>query len=334
MLTDQEFERDISPGSFRPVYFLYGEEPFLVERAVRSIMEKAVDPAMKDFNLNIYYGNDCKGSEILDTAQTLPMFSDRRLVIVKRSESLPSATQEGLLPYLANPCKETCLVFSASKPDMRRKFFLELKKHPGTLEFRKMFDNRLAQFIISEAKSHSRKIDPAGAELLAFMVGNNLSELSSQVEKAVIYAGARSMITVDDVREIVSHTKAFTAFELARYMGEKKLSLAIATLESMLQNGEEAPMVLGALSSHFRRIWRIRELLDKGVSAADIGKQLKIHNFFLNDQINQARQYTTEELERLFCSLYRGDQAVKTGSLSATVLHSIVFDACRSPVKA
>ncbi len=327
-MTEQELDRQIETGALKPVYFIYGEEPFLVDRAVRRIMEKAVDPSMKDFNLNVYYGNDCKGTEILDTAQTLPMFSDRRLVVVKRADGLPAATQEGLLPYLANPCNETCLVFSAAKPDMRRKFFSELKKQPGTLECKKLYDNRLAPFISSEASLFGKKIDAAGAELLGFLVGNNLGELSSQIEKAAIYAGKRPVITVDDVKTIVSHTKEFGAFELARYIGEKKLPQAIATLESMLHNGEEAPMILGALSSHFRRIWKIRELLDKKVAAAEIGKQLKIHQFFLNEQVAQAKQYSTEELEALWRAFYMGDISVKTGGTSATVLHAIVYDAC------
>lgn len=327
-MTEQELDKQITTGAFAPVYFLYGEEPFLVERACRRIMEQAVDPAMKDFNLNIYYGSDCKGTEILDTAQTLPMFAERRVVVVKRAEGLPAATQEGLLPYLANPCRETCLIFVAGKPDLRRKFFSELKKQPASIEFKKLYENRLGPFISSEAARHAKKIDGAGAELLGFLVGNNLQELSSQVEKAALYAGERALITVEDVRAIVSQSKSFSAFELARYIGEKQLPKALATLEAMLVNGEEAVMILGALASHFRRIWRIRELLDQKMPPAEVGKQLKIHQFFLNEQVTQAKRYTVGELEALFERLYRGDQAVKTGGSSATVLQNLVYDAC------
>ncbi|MGB4599376.1 MAG: DNA polymerase III subunit delta [Trichlorobacter sp.] len=332
-MTEQELDKQLGTGVFAPVYFLYGEEPFLVERAANRIMERVVDPAMKDFNLNIYYGSDCKGTEILDTSQTLPMFAERRVVLVRRAEGLPAATQEGLLPYLANPCPETCLIFAAGKPDLRRKFFAELKKQPGSLEFKKLYENKLSPFISSEAARHGKRIDSAGAELLAFLVGNNLQALSSQVEKAAIFVGSRPAVTVDDLRTIVSQSKEFSAFELARFMGEKNLAKALATLESMLMNGEEAPMILGALASHFRRIWRIRELLDQKLPAAEIGKQLKIHQFFLSDQVTQAKKYTTLELEALFERLYRGDLAVKTGSASATVLQGVVYDACSGTLR-
>ena len=327
-MTEQELEKQLKTGNLLPVYFFYGEEPFLVERAARRIMERAIDPAMKDFNLNIYYGADCKGTEILDTAQTLPMFSDRRLVVVRQADKLPTATQEGLLPYLANPCQETCLVILAAKPDLRRKFFGELKKQPGSLEFKKLYDNKLVPFISSEALAQGKKIDGVGAEMLAFMVGNNLQELVSQIEKAVLYAGSRPIITIDDVKTIVSQSKSFTAFELARFVGEKNLSKSLATLQSMLQNGEEAIMMLGALASHFRRIWRIRELLDQKLPPADIGKQLKISPYFLNEQIAQAKKFTVPELDQLFRRLYQGDVSIKTGSTAQTVLHSLLYETC------
>lgn len=327
-MTEQELDKQLATGSLAPVYFLYGDEPFLAERASRRIVERAVDPAMKDFNLNIYYGSDCKGTEILDTAQTLPMFAERRVVLVKRAEGLPSATQEGLLPYLANPCPETCLIFVAGKPDLRRKFFAELKKQPGSLEFKKLYENKLGPFISQEAASHGKKIDGAGVELLAFLVGSNLQALSSQVEKAALFVGNRPTITVEDLKIIVSQSKEFTAFELARFIGEKNLAKALATLEAMLANGEEAVMILGALASHFRRIWRIRELLDQKLPPAEIGKQLKIHQFFLNEQLAQAKRYPTSELEALFERFFQSDQAVKTGGAAATVLQGVVFDAC------
>ncbi len=327
-MTEQELEKQIKTGSFQPVYFFYGEEPFLVERAGRRVMEQAVDPTMKDFNLNIYYGADCKGTEILDTSQTLPMFSERRVVVVRQADKLPAATQEGLLPYLANPCPETCLLFLAAKPDLRRKFFLELKKQSGTLEFKKLYDNKLGPFIANEAQIQGKKIDGAGAEMLAFMVGNNLQELVSQIEKATLYVGSKPVIGVEDVKAIVSQSKSFTAFELARFMGEKNLPKALATLQSMLQNGDEAIMILGALASHFRRIWRIRELLDQKMLPADIGKQLKIHQFFLGEQVTQAKKYPVAELEALFERIYRGDIGIKTGASSATVLQGLVYDAC------
>lgn len=328
-MTEQELDRQLQKGELSPLLFFYGEESFLLGRAEKKLLDQAIDPAMKDFNLNIYYGADCKGTEILDTAQTLPMFSNRRLVVVRQADKLNVAVQEGLLPYLANPSPETCLLFTAAKPDMRRKFFSELKKQSGTIEFKRLYDDRLVPFIQAELSAKGKRIATAGAELLAFMVGNNLHELVSQIEKVTLYVGEKPQITVEDVRGIVSQCKEFGAFELARYMGEKDLPKAVTTLQQMLNNNLEAVMVIGAIASHFRRLWRIRELLDQKVSQGDICKQLKISQFFIKEQLQQAKKHTVQQLERFHEQLYLADLGVKTGRSSAAVLHHLVYEACQ-----
>src|SRR5450759_5327022 len=123
-MTGQEFETSLRKGSIPTICYLYGEESFLVERATRLLLDRAVDPSLKDFNCNVFYGNESKGVDIADTAQTLPMFAERRAVLVKRAESLSAAACEVLLPYIQNPAASTCLIFSGAKIDQRKKFFV------------------------------------------------------------------------------------------------------------------------------------------------------------------------------------------------------------------
>ncbi len=328
-MTEQELDKQLKTGNLLPVYFLFGEETFLSDRAVRRIMEQAIDPAMQDFNLNIYFGADCSGAEIIETAQTLPMFSNRRLVVVRQADKLPDDAQELLLKsYLADPAPDTVLLFQAVKADFRRKFFSELKKNAGSIEFKKLYENRLAPFINAEAQRLGKRIDASATELLTFIVGNDLQELTSQIEKASLYVGVAAVITLEDIRQIASQSKNFNAFELARFMGEKDLAKALHTLQSVLDSGEPV-MVLGALSSHFRKLWRIRELLDQNLSASQIGTRLKINQFFLAGELAQARKHSIRQLEQLHTAIYNVDLGMKSGGLAADLLHGLVFQACK-----
>src|SRR5450631_1561213 len=229
-MTAQEFEIALRKGTIPTVCYLYGEEPFLVDRATRMLLDRAIDPSLKDFNYNVFYGNESKGIDIADTAQTLPMFAERRAVLVKRAESLSAAACEVLLPYIKNPAASTCLVFSGAKIDQRKKFFAELKKHGEMVEFKRLYDNKLAPFIQSEATVHGKPIEPAAADLLSFLIGNNLQELSSQIEKLVVFSGSRPRISLEDVRAVASSSKAFTVFELARYLCVRDLHNALKSL--------------------------------------------------------------------------------------------------------
>jgi DNA polymerase-3 subunit delta len=328
-MTPQEFETSLKKGIVPPVCFLYGEEQFLVDRAVAMLLERAIDPSLKDFNFNVYYGNESKGVDIVDAAQTLPMFAVRRAVLVKRAEQLKAEALDAMLPYIKNPSSGTCLLLTGTKIDQRKKFFLEFKKHGVLVEYKRFYDNKLSGFIQGEAVAQGKPIETAAAELLAALIGNNLQELSSQIEKLAVYAGTKPRITVDDVRVMASSSKAFTAFELAKFLGLRDVTNSIRSLDALFLHGEDAPMIIGALTSHFRKLWRVRELLDKKMPQADIGRELNINAFFLGDIVAQARNFSRRELKRIFDEFYRCDVASKTGGgQSYTLLHGLAMGIC------
>ncbi|MEI7818450.1 MAG: DNA polymerase III subunit delta [Desulfuromonadales bacterium] len=327
-MTSQEFEISLKKGSIPTVCFLYGEEQFLVERAVNTLLKIAIDPSLKDFNFNVFFGNESKGVDIIDSAQTLPMFSERRAVLVKRAEQLKADALETMLPYIQNPAPGTCLLLTGTKIDQRKKFFLELKKHGVIVEYKRLYDNKLSGFIQSESVAQGKPIETAAAELLSALIGNNLQELSSQIEKLVVYAGPKQRITVDDVRVMASNSKAFTAFELAKFLGMRDVPNSIRSLDALFLNGEEAPMILGAMARHFRQLWRVRELLDKKISQADIGRDLSINSFFLGEIVMQSNNFPRREMKRIFEELYRCDVSSKTGGQPYTLLHGLSMGIC------
>lgn len=190
-MTPQEFETSLKKGTIPLICYLYGEESFLVDRAVKMLLDRAIDASLRDFNFNVFYGNESKGIDIADAVQTLPMFADRRAVLVKRAEGLSAAACEALLPCIQNPAAGTCLIFSGTKIDQRKKFFTDLKKHGSLVEFKRLYDNKLPGFILSESGAHGKPIDSAAADLLSFLIGNNLQELSSQIEKLAVFTGSQ-----------------------------------------------------------------------------------------------------------------------------------------------
>lgn len=327
-MTPQEFEKSILKGVIPTVCYLYGEEPFLVERAAKALLDKAIDASLKDFNLNVFYGNESKGVDIVDAAQTLPMFAERRAVLVKRAELLKAESLEVMLPYIQNPANSTCLLMTGAKIDQRKKFFLELKKHGVLVEYKRLYENKLTGFIQSEAVERGKPIDAVAAELLGALIGNNLQELSLQIEKLLVYAGNRPRILIDDVRTMASSSKAFTAFEFAKYLGLRDLKNSIKSLDALFMNGEEVPMMLGALTQHFRKLWRVRELLDAKMNNAYISKELNIHSFFLGEIVQQARNFSRHDFKRIFDEFYQCDVSSKSGGQPYSLVHGLVMVIC------
>jgi DNA polymerase III subunit delta len=324
----EEYHRAVETGELGPLYLLYGDEPYLVERAVKKLLERAVDPGFRDFNLNIFYGNECKGDEVFSAAQTLPMFADRRVVLVKKGGDLSAAAMEILLSYLQDPCPQTCLVLQAEKVDGRKKFFAEFKKRGEAVEFKRPYENQLGPYVRDEVRASGKKIDAAAADLLAYLVGNNLQELVSQIEKLCVYCGKKETIGIDDVKAIVSDTKVESVFEFTDALGSKDLAKALRMLTTLIQDGEAPLRMLGAVARHYRQLWQVRELLDRRLSPGDIAKSAGINPYFLKKVTEQARNYEVRELKQIFERMLELDQAFKSGGIEDALFERFVIQSC------
>lgn len=325
----EEFDRMVEKGTPGPLYLLYGDEPYLVERAVKKLMDRVVDPGFRDFNLDIFYGNECKGDEVFGAAQTLPSFAERRVVLVKKGGDLSAAAQEVLLSYLQDPSPSTCLILQAEKVDGRKKFYAEFKKKGESVEYKRPYENQLGPFVREEVRCAGKRIDGAAAELLAYLVGNNLQELASQIEKLVVYCGKKETIGVEDVRTIVSDTKAENVFEFTDALGGKDIAKAMRMLSGLLADGEAPLKILGAVARHFRQIWQVRSALQRKVPPGELAKAAGVAPFVVNKLKDQARNFGTAELTRIFEQMLELDLAFKSGGKAEALLEGFVFQVCK-----
>lgn len=324
-----EFIQEIEKGEIRSLYYFHGDEPYLMERYIRLALERLVPADLRDFNLNVFYGTETKGEEIASAAATLPMFADRRVVLVKKADALSAASMEVLSAYLQDPSPATCLIFQGEKIDQRKKFFTEFKKKGELVEFKRLYENQLPAFVKNETSLRGKRIDPAAAEMIVYLVGNSLQEMVSELEKAILYAGKRDTITVEDIREVVSDTRVNSVFELADSMGDKCVDRALRSLDTLIRGGEAPLMVLAMITRHYRQLWKVRELLDKRIPAQQISKTVGINPYFLQGIVRQAKNYTISELRRIFGRILKVDLALKTGrGKHNLLLEMLLMDIC------
>lgn len=327
----EEFDKHVREGDTGPLYCIYGDESYLVEKGVRLLMNRIVSPDFREFNLNVYYGNETKGEEIVETAQTLPMFAQRRVVLVKKSSALSAAAMETLSGYVQDPSPDTCLIFQGEKIDQRKRFFLDLKKNGILVEYKRLYENQLGTFVRNEAAGHGKRMEPAAAELLAYLIGNNLQELASQIEKSATYVGDAPVITVADIRQIASDTKVATVFDLANALGERSLTKTLRGLHTMLRDGEAPLMILNMITRHFRQLRLVREMLEKKLSPQEIGKAAGINPYFIGGVIGQAKNFALADFREVFERLYATDLALKTsGGRAQDLMERLMMDICLS----
>ena len=74
--------REIQANKILPVYLLCGEESFLIEGTLKQMLDHLLTPETRDFNLSFLEGADVTTQEILSQADTYPIMSKWRVVVV------------------------------------------------------------------------------------------------------------------------------------------------------------------------------------------------------------------------------------------------------------
>src|SRR2546427_166703 len=117
-LTFDALLRGLKQGAPQPVYYLHGEEDMLKEEAIRALLDRVVEPAMRDFNVDVRAAGELDPAGLHALVNTPPMLAARRAVVLRGVEQLrkKSPAREELLHYLANPNPSTLLVLVQSGP--------------------------------------------------------------------------------------------------------------------------------------------------------------------------------------------------------------------------
>lgn len=322
---------DIQKGNLTSVYFFYGEEDFEQDSLIKALIDAAVEPAARTFNLDIYQAEDMNVSEAVNQALTFPMMSKRRLVVMKRIDKLSDASLRDVLPLAENPVETTTLVITANKPDMRKKLFATLRKNACVLEFKTPYDNEVPPWIQNRAKFLGRQIDTEAAHLLHVSIGGNLREINTELEK-LLTAVDHTPITTDDVKRIVANTRGVTVFELADAVGKRNLTQSQAILKRMLEQGENAVGIVAMLTRHFTILRKAKWLAGQRMPKNEMASQLKVPPFFLGNYLEQTRNFDDPALWRTFDALLNADNKLKSSSKSnAMILSELIYNLCRTP---
>jgi DNA polymerase-3 subunit delta len=328
-LSSAQVLADIQKGILHPLYYFYGPEDFEQDTLIRTLIETAVEPAGRSFNLDTYQAEDMNISEAVNQALTFPMMTKRRVVVMKRVDKLPDTAARELLPLIENPVESTVLIITATKPDARKKLFVELKKNACALEFKTPYDNEIPRWLQNRGKFMGVKIDNDAAQLLQISIGGNLRELNTELEKLIVATG-NNHITRDDVARVVANTRGVTVFELADAVGHRKLDKAQHILKRMLEQGENAVGIVAMLTRHFTILRKAKWLSGQHMSKNDIATQLKVPPFFLSNYLEQTRNFDDSALWASFEALLQADNRLKSSSRATlATLSDLIYTLCR-----
>lgn len=311
--TETDFYQKLEKKDFSPVYFIFGAEEFLIQQYTDDLLRAALADQDRDFNLDIFYANECDAATVVNAASSFPMMAERRVVLVRDLHQMPEAGLKLLLSYAAKPSPTTCLVLSSAKMDAASGFVKKLPETVYALECRPLYENQIPQWLTLYVKKRGYSITPEAVSLLQAEIGASLLRLASEIEKIELLLEGRKVIEAADVEKVVGSSRQFTVFELRDALGERNAPKAVRTLNRLLEVGEKPVGIVASLFTHFASLAKAKEL-DRQSPKEMLAAALKVNPYFVDKIFYQANRYSTEQLDQVFSLLLEADQQLKSSA--------------------
>ena len=327
--------------SFKPVYYFYGAEKYLIYQLQHLLIEEALEPHERDFNLSIIYGAEADVKSVIAECASYPLMAQRRVVLIREFEMM--AGNELFVGYTKNP-NPACVVLISSSGKGNVNPYRAIASASESAKFEHLKDHRVPGWITQEIESRGYKPKRDAALMLAQLVGNDLRTLSMEIEKLLSFVGERTDISADDVLEVAGHSREYNVFELQRKIEKKEFKESAQTMERMLQVSSNARgmslMTVSVLSSYFIKLCKLAGCRTRGVAPAELAKTIGVPPFALKDYQAALTRFSVSERETAISALLASDAELKGSSnrddrlILALLLRRLTSDSQRNMVLA
>ena len=306
----QTLNQDIKEKTFKRVYLLFGDEPFLVNSYKKRLREAiAGDDTM---NYNYFEGKGPDVKEIISLADTMPFFAERRLVMVDGSGFFKSSAPEELVNYIAEIPESTCMVFVESEVDKRNKLYKKVKDNGYAAELKKQDADQLMRWAAGILAKDGKKITRQVMEYFMERTGDDMENIRMELEKLICYTMGREVITKEDVEAVGTVHVTNRIFEMVTAIVAGNTRKAMDLYEDLLTLKEPPMRIMFLIAKQFNQLLQVKELAGKGAQKGEIASKVKVPPFVAG----KARAFSREQILSYVEFCVESEEAVKTGRLS------------------
>jgi len=333
------------------IVFLYGEDTFRSRRKLKEFRDKFIREIDRSCSsISVIDGTKASIEEIGQVASPGTLLAKKRMIIIEDLffNKTPSIFQQ-VYVYLKDKKsvkddniiifwdsrvktkkiknKESGMLSDAAGRDrvltkQSAQLFNFLVGQKYSQQFHVLNNTEITAWIKKEILCRGGKISSQAAQALAGLVGDDLWQINSEIEKLLNYKSASQpkltkagevMIEERDVEGLVRGSSDENIFALTDAIANKNKTLAIKLLEEQVAAGLTDSYLLNMIIRQFRIILQIRQALDSNFTSRKIISILKLHPFVVQKGISQANRFSLSTLKHILNQLIRIDYSMKIG---------------------
>ena len=269
-LSESKVQEELRKKKLRAIYLFVGED-ILKQDHYADLVARALFPE-GPVSRDILYGDELEPEKMLDDARTLSLWDPQKLILLRHGERVTAKQWEVLLPLLKDPPERCVVVIQAAKVDGRMKFFQSLAKAGESVVQVKLdapTGGEWNHWLQSFLRETGKDLDDGARALLLEWSSGSLSDLKHALQRAALYAGEQTEIRRDHVAAVGFKVSPEDVFQFSGGVLSGDRATALATLETLLRQGEEPIALVGLMARQYR--WLLGILASRAEGKADAG---------------------------------------------------------------
>ncbi|MFA5124673.1 MAG: DNA polymerase III subunit delta [Patescibacteria group bacterium] len=318
------------------IFFVYGTEAHLCRQKISELQAGFIQKRDKS-SLNVVRLKDDEldFDRLSQEALTTPFLGERKLIIIEQLIADMSAGKKKLRDQILDFLKakesviDNNLMFvdlfeEEKKIPEKDALFNFLAKQKFAYRLFRLKDRELSGWIKKYCESKKIKIAPAAVSELLLLVGNDLTQLTNELDKLGSYK-AGEIIATADVKLLVKAKIDDDVFVLTDALGDKNRERALELLSRQFLSGAEPLALLGSINWQFKLILKAKTLLENNPRLTPEGaaKEIGVHAYPARKSLGFAKSFSLKQLINIQNDLLKLERQLKSGAKNPELLFDL-----------
>ncbi len=333
----KNLDEDIRTGNFRRAYLIYGTEDYL-RCQYRDRLRQALLGNGDAMNLLVLQEPPESLDEVLDFAETVPFFAERRVIVMedsglfgktrkKKKDEDEAADEEDagkdtnrlakqLAEYLADVSDTTTFVFVEKEANSAGKLYKAVAKVGAIVECTKQTPQTIARWVLRRVRRENKNITQGAYDEFISRTGMDMQNIDVELDKLLSYTMDKDAIRVEDVRAVTSTRVENQVYAMVDAIAQHKQEEALQLYYDLLALKIPPVLIMFRINQHFRLLLTVKALINQGMSDGDIAARITRPEWTVKRQYRpQCRNLSMDTIKRALRDGAEYETAFKEGNL-------------------
>lgn len=319
-------KKQISGSKIKTVYLFFGPEKYLINYYTEKISGMCIEKGSESFNrMNI--AEKATITRLFDECDILPVFSEKRVVVIKKSNLFSnSGNSDEIVKLLESIPENSCFIFQEEKVDKRQKGYKYISKMEGCFEFEYLKPVEKINWAVRLFNKAGKDIDKKTAALLVDYCEESLDMIHSEINKLILLTNDCNSVTVDDIKNSLTKTLKAKVYELTDSILQGNSSVSIKILSDMIDSGEPIQKILIILARQIKQIIDACKLIEKGYSSSKAAAVLGVHPYVTSKLFTMAKRLKYNNANKILKLCLKTDVDTKTGNINGRLALELLIE--------